>query len=53
VAVVVEHGGSGSQAAAPIARDILAKAIELDPTRARPPLTAERPPTPGLRGDPA
>jgi penicillin-binding protein 2 len=53
VAVVVEHGGSGSQAAAPIARDILAKAIELDPTRARPPLTAERPPTPGQRGDPA
>jgi penicillin-binding protein 2 len=53
VAVVVEHGGSGSQAAAPIARDILAKAIELNPTRARPPLTAERLPTQGLRGDPA
>ncbi|HSA81277.1 MAG TPA: penicillin-binding protein 2, partial [Geminicoccaceae bacterium] len=51
VAVVVEHGGSGSQAAAPIARDILAKAIELDPTRTRPPLTAERPPTPGRLGD--
>jgi penicillin-binding protein 2 len=51
VAVVVEHGGSGSQAAAPIARDILAKAIEIDPTRARPPLTAERlaPRPPGHR----
>jgi penicillin-binding protein 2 len=47
VAVVVEHGGSGSSAAAPIARDIIAKALELDPTRARAPLTAERrgPPT--------
>jgi penicillin-binding protein 2 len=42
VAVVVEHGGSGSSAAAPIARDIIAKALELDPTRARAPLTAER-----------
>ena len=31
VAVVVEHGGSGSQSAAPIARDIMAKALELDP----------------------
>lgn len=29
VAVVVEHGGSGSKAAAPIARDILMKAREL------------------------
>jgi penicillin-binding protein 2 len=43
VAVVVEHGGSGSSAASPIARDIIAKALELDPTRAHPPLTAERP----------
>jgi penicillin-binding protein 2 len=51
VAVVVEHGGSGSQAAAPLARDIIAKALELDPTRARAPLTAERGPAPG--GDPA
>jgi penicillin-binding protein 2 len=36
VAVVVEHGGSGSKAAAPIARDIMAKALELDPTRTPP-----------------
>jgi penicillin-binding protein 2 len=42
VAVVVEHGGSGSQAAAPIARDIIAKALELDPTRTRPALSVER-----------
>ena len=42
LAVVVEHGGSGSQAAAPLARDIVARALELDPTRARPPVTAER-----------
>jgi penicillin-binding protein 2 len=33
VAVVVEHGGSGSKAAAPVARDIMAKALELDPSR--------------------
>jgi penicillin-binding protein 2 len=42
VAVVIEHGGSGSATASPIARDIIAKALELDPTRARAPLTAER-----------
>jgi penicillin-binding protein 2 len=53
VAVVVEHGGSGSQAAAPIARDIMAKALELAPTRARPPLSAERSPTQDLPGEPA
>jgi penicillin-binding protein 2 len=53
VAVVVEHGGSGSQAAAPIARDIMAKALELAPTRARPPLSAERSRTQDLPGEPA
>ncbi|HEX5079355.1 MAG TPA: penicillin-binding protein 2 [Geminicoccaceae bacterium] len=40
LALVVEHGGSGSQAAGPIARDIMAKALELDPTRPRPALSA-------------
>jgi penicillin-binding protein 2 len=40
IAVVVEHGGSGSTSAAPIARDIMAKAIELDPSRPRPALSA-------------
>jgi penicillin-binding protein 2 len=50
-AVVVEHGGSGSQAAAPIARDIMAKALELDPTRPRPALSVEQRPT--VRGAPA
>ncbi len=30
VAVVVEHGGGGSVAAAPVAKDILIKALELD-----------------------
>jgi penicillin-binding protein 2 len=35
VAVVVEHGGSGSQSAGPIARDIMAKALELDPSRGK------------------
>ena len=42
VAVVVEHGGSGSQSAAPIARDIMAKALELDPARAKPAISLER-----------
>ena len=33
VSVIVEHGMSGSKAAAPIARDIMRKALELDPGR--------------------
>ncbi len=41
VSVVVEHGGSGSKAAAPIARDIMAKALELDPSRPRAVPTAD------------
>lgn len=32
-AVVIEHGGSASRVAAPIARDILAKTMRLDPSR--------------------
>jgi penicillin-binding protein 2 len=35
VSVVVEHGGSGSRAAAPIARDLMQKTIDLDPTGGR------------------
>jgi penicillin-binding protein 2 len=42
VAVVVEHGGSGSQTAAPIARDIMTKALELDPSRTRPAISVDR-----------
>ena len=42
IAVVVEHGGSGSRAAAPIARDVMAKALELDPSRTPPTLSLER-----------
>jgi penicillin-binding protein 2 len=37
VSVIVEHGGSGSAAAAPIARDIMARTLELDPSRPLPP----------------
>jgi penicillin-binding protein 2 len=33
VSVVVEHGGSGSAMAAPIARDVLAETLRLDPAR--------------------
>jgi penicillin-binding protein 2 len=43
LAVVVEHGGSGSTSAAPIARDIMTKALELDPSRPRPALSAVAP----------
>jgi penicillin-binding protein 2 len=50
--VVVEHGGSGSAAAAPIARDIMAKALELDPSRSRPALSAVGP-APRQAGSPA
>ena len=32
VSVIVEHGQSGSKAAAPIARDIMTKTLELDPS---------------------
>jgi len=41
VAVVVEHGGGGSSVAAPIARDILAKAQQLQ--SARPGILEEKP----------
>jgi penicillin-binding protein 2 len=43
LAVVVEHGGSGSSAAGPIARDIMAKALELNPSGPRPALSAKAP----------
>jgi penicillin-binding protein 2 len=33
VSVVIEHGGSGSKAAAPVARDIMRRALELDVSR--------------------
>ena len=39
VAVVIEHGGSGARAAAPVARDILLEAQRRDPL-ARPPVDA-------------
>jgi penicillin-binding protein 2 len=35
VAVIVEHGGGGSKAAAPIARDVLIEAQRLDPASPR------------------
>ena len=42
VAVVVEHGGSGSRAAAPVARDILRETQRRDPLRPATPDTAAR-----------
>ena len=41
-AVIVEHGGSGAKAAAPMARDILLQTQLRDPSRKQPP--QERPP---------
>ncbi|MFP4125528.1 MAG: penicillin-binding protein 2 [Alphaproteobacteria bacterium] len=35
LSVVVEHGGSGSLSAAPIARDLMQKTLDLDPTGKR------------------
>jgi len=43
VSVVVEHGGSGSQAAAPIARDLMQKTLDLDPTGGRATAADDRP----------
>ncbi|MCR9255880.1 MAG: penicillin-binding protein 2 [Alphaproteobacteria bacterium] len=40
VAVVVEHGGSGSKAAAPVAHDILEETLRRDPAGTAPPLAA-------------
>lgn len=40
VAVVVEHGESGAKTASPMARDIMAKTIEIDPRPARPGIVA-------------
>jgi len=36
IAVLVEHGGGGSSVAAPIARDVLQKVLELDPAAPKP-----------------
>jgi len=33
ISVLIEHGGSGSKAAAPVARDIIEQTLKLDPSR--------------------
>jgi penicillin-binding protein 2 len=35
ISILIEHGGSGSTAAAPVARDILEQTLKLDPSRKR------------------
>lgn len=35
ISVLIEHGGSGSVAAAPVARDILEQTLKLDPSRSQ------------------
>jgi penicillin-binding protein 2 len=47
VAVVVEHGGSGSKAAAPVARDLLELALRRDPLARRSLLAGAAPPATG------
>lgn len=47
VSVVVEHGGSGSAAAAPIARDLMQKTLDIDPSGRR--LSAEAVPVRPVR----
>jgi penicillin-binding protein 2 len=42
VAVIIEHGGGGSKAAAPVARDVLLAAQKLDSLRIAPPAMAAR-----------
>ncbi len=51
VAVVIEHGGGGAKAAAPVARDILREAQRLDAERAggRPAADASPPPADGAQ----
>ncbi|MCF8466431.1 MAG: penicillin-binding protein 2 [Sneathiella sp.] len=48
VAVIVEHGGSGSHTAAPIARDLLQETLRLDPLR-RPSYDIAKHGAPGAR----
>jgi len=43
VSVVVEHGGSGSRTAAPIARDLMQRTLDLDPTGGRATAAGESP----------
>jgi len=50
VAVVVEHGGGGSRAAAPVARDIMREALLRDPLRQPAGDVAETPAVPGRKG---
>jgi len=47
--ILIEHGGGGASAAAPVARDIMAEVLRRDPARRPPadrPLTAEADPAP-------
>lgn len=42
IAVIIEHGGGGSTAAAPVARDIMAEVLARDPARRAPPAAPTR-----------
>ena len=46
VTVVVEHGGGGSRAAAPVAKDIIIETLRRDPIRTGPQDVAETAPRP-------
>ena len=45
ISVVVEHGGSGSRAAAPLARDILTKVQEMERANRKPLAGSDIPPS--------
>jgi len=47
---VVEHGGGGSSAAAPVAKDIMTEGLRLDPLSPRPRGELARRATPVERG---
>lgn len=51
LAVLVEHGGSGGGAAAPVARSILARFFSEHPSERTPPATASTAKTPAAAGD--
>lgn len=42
IAVIIEHGGGGSTAAAPVARDVMAEVLARDPARRAPPAPPTR-----------
>ena len=49
ISVIIEHGGGGSKAAAPVARDIMLMALQRDPLRMKAIPPVARPSAPGTQ----